>query len=870
MIKKEKKSTQANPPDSARRFLLWFLREELAEEVLGDLEEKFYTNLDKKSLAKARRNYWYQVFNYLRPFAIKNLQSPNLNYAAMLRHNFKVAIRSIYRRQAFSIINILGLTISLSVVLLLFIWIQDEIGTDRYHAKGDRIQNLKKVIPQENGNLSVNPNIPYPFLKAIQDEVPGVEEVGFVGYPMPAVLEVGKIKLKEDGIYGNTGIFAIFDLPVLHGQIKRLDENLSGLAVSESLAKRLFGGKYQEQIGAEFKFDGQLFTLEAIFQDLPANSTLQFDFFANIEHRIKTNKWIEEWGNSVMKGSLLLREGADQSTVLASILDIYKASSAYIEGHDLLFQKYGDEYLYGTFDERAVPSKGRIEYVRIFSIAALFLLLIACINFINLSSARAARRAKEVGVRKTIGAGKGALVGQFMLESTLLTGVSVVLAVLLANLLLPTVKTLTGKALAFDFASPLFLGALFLIFIFTSIFSGSYPAFILTSFKPVLALKGRMSGSFKHLNLRKGLVITQFMLATFLIIGAVIIREQIRFIKTVNIGLNRDNLIKIEIDDLAVEKYDLLKEELLARPGVAKVASSSHSPIQVGASTTGVSWTGKREAQKNQEFYIMWVDHDLRETMEVPLSAGRFFRPEMKLDTANIVLNEKAVEIMGLDDPIGHSIQWWGRSIKIIGVVKNFNFSSFYNPIEPLAFILDQTNTSYVFVRPEAGKTEQAVAGIQEVFEKVSPSSYLAYEFVDEQYGQMYKAEALMGKLADYFAFLSIFISCIGILGLSTFFAEQKIKEIGVRKILGASLSNLLVFLSKDFLKPVLWGVLIGLPISWYLLENWLSRFAYAAEISWQILAIPVMLIITIVLIVAGFQGFKAALVNPAESLRSE
>lgn len=868
MKQKDKKHT--HPPGPARRFLLWFLRDELAEEVLGDLEEQFYATLDKKSPAAARRNYWFQVFNYLRPFAIKNIRSPLSIHPAMYRHNFKIAFRTMARQKGFSGINILGLTISLSVVLLLFTWIQDEIGTDRYHSKGSRIYDLKKVIPQEGGSLTVNPNIPYPFLKAIQSEVPGVEQVGFVGYPMSMIFEKGEIKLKESGIYGNTGIFDIFDFPVLHGQIKQIDENLSGLAVSESLAKKLFGEQYSERIGAEIVFNGEPFTVEAIFEDIPANSTLQFDFFANIEHRIKHNPWIDDWGNSVMKGSLLLREGADPQAILAGILDIYKAGEAYSEGQEVLFQPYGDGYLYGIFDERAVPSKGRIEYVRIFSIAGLFLLIIACINFINLSTARASRRAKEVGVRKTVGANNIILTGQFMTESTLLTGLSVILAVILANTLLPTVRTLTDKPLAVDFFSPLFLGALLAMFVLTSIFAGSYPAFVLTSFKPVLALKGRISDSFRHLNLRKGLVITQFILAALLIIGAVIIREQINFINKTNIGLNRNNLIKIEADDFALEKFELLKAELLAAPGIATVSASSHSPVQVGASTTGVSWTGKREAQKHQEFYMMWVDADFRETMEIPMSAGRFYHPEMKLDTSNIVLNEKAVEVMGLDDPVGRQIQWWGMPVTIIGVVRDFNFSSLYNPVEPFAFILDQSNVAYIFVRPESGKTEQALTGIQNVFEKVTPASYLAYEFVDEQYGQMYKAEALMGKLADYFAFLSIFISCIGIIGLSTFFAEQKVKEIGIRKILGAGVGDLVVFLSRNFLWPVLFGMLIGLPLSWYLLNKWLSRFAYAIDIAWWMLAVPELLIAGIVVLIVGFQGVKAARVNPVESLRLE
>ncbi len=790
----------------------------------------------------------------------------------MLKNYLLIAIRNSWKNKTYSGINIFGLAVSLSVALLMLLWVKDELSMDRFHEKGEAIQRIFMVYPQEGGKKVANGNVAFPLLERVEAEVPEVEEVMYFGYPQTQLVTKDKLSYKEMGMYSNTGLFKTLSFPIMYGDIEQLDQGLDGMAISEAMAKRFFGREWETTaIGGTLRInDTDEFIVKAVYADLPQHSSLEFDFVLNVQHRVKNNPWLKEWGNKGMGGIILLREDASVAQAQEKIDAIYRRSEAFEEGENVMLQTYGDHYLYSQFDDQAQVAGGRIEYVRLFSIAALLLLIIACINFVNLATARASKRAREVGVRKAIGAQRSSLIQQFLFESLVITSIAVAVAVLFAELCLPAVRTLVEKPLRFEYWSVEFWLTIVSVIGITAFLSGLYPAFVLSAFKPIHVLKGRLMSSFQFMSLRKMLVITQFVLALILIAGAMVIQQQISYIKNKNLGLEKENVFFISMEDKAAENYKLLKEELDKYPAIQSITAVSHNPTEVGASTTGVEWDGKRKDQLHQEFKMIWVEENFLEGFNIPMADGRFYDSGMGMDTSNIVMNEKAIEVMGLEDPVGKRIKFWGQPVTIIGVVKDFHVGSLYEPIEPLAMILDQDMGSWMFFRSEAGQTEAAITALQQTYERVLPNTPLDYQFLDEEYQRKYQGEVLTGTLAKYFAFISILIACLGLLGLSTFLAEQKTKEIGIRKVIGATTQHIVGLLSKDFLILVGTGLLLGVPIAWYLLQNWLTKFEYGINLQWWMFAIPVVASILIAVITVGIQSLKASWSNPVKALRAE
>ncbi|MBX2873683.1 MAG: ABC transporter permease [Saprospiraceae bacterium] len=790
----------------------------------------------------------------------------------MLKNYLLIALRNSWKNKTYSGINIFGLAVSLAVALLMLLWVKDELSMDRFHEKGEAIQRIFMVYPQEGGKKVANGNVAFPLLEQIEAEVPEVEEVMYFGYPQSQLVTKDKLSYKEIGMYSNTGLFKTLSFPILHGDIEQLDQGLDGIAISEALAKRFFGRDWEtEAIGGNLRInDTDEFIVQAVFDDISQQSSLKFDFVLNVQHRVKNNPWLKEWGNKGMGGIILLREDASTALAQEKIDAIYKKSEAFNEGEYVKLQSYGDHYLYSQFDDQAQATGGRIEYVRLFSIAALLLLIIACINFVNLATARASKRAREVGVRKAIGAQRSSLIQQFLFESLVITTIAVAVAVLFAELCLPAVRTLVEKPLRFEYSSTGFWLTIFSVIGITAFLSGLYPAFVLSAFKPIHVLKGKLVSSFRFMNLRKLLVITQFVLALILIAGAMVIQQQISYIKNKNLGLEKENVFFISMEDKAAENYQVIKEELDKYPAVQSITAVSHNPTEVGASTTGVEWDGKRKDQRNLEFKMLWVEENFLQGFNISMADGRFYDPGMGMDTSNIILNEKAIEVMGLENPVGQRIEFWGQPVTIIGVVNNFHVGSLYEPIEPLALILDKEMGSWMFFRTEAGQTEAAISALQQTYERVLPNTPLDYQFLDEEYQRKYQGEVLTGTLAKYFAFISILIACLGLLGLSTFLAEQKTKEIGIRKVIGASTQHIVQLLSKDFLILVGSGLMLGVPIAWYLLQTWLTKFAYGINLQWWMFALPVAASILIAVLTVGAQSLKASWSNPVKALRSE
>jgi len=501
-----------------------------------------------------------------------------------------------------------------------------------------------------------------------------------------------------------------------------------------------------------------------------------------------------------------------------------------------------------------------------------FLLLIACINFMNLATARSVKRAKEVGVRKVIGALRSVLAGQFMGEALLFTVLALVLAVTLVFFLLPAFNSLTGKYLALHFTDASFWLLLIGTTLVTGLLAGSYPAFFLSSLEPVKVLKGSLKfGSGARL-FRQGLVVFQFVLSMLLIVGTIVVYRQVNFIQTENLGYDRENLIYIPVEgELAtLTKFKTFKDELLRMPGIQTVSSMNEAPFSIGNSTGGVSWTGK-DPNVNIEVTQTAVGYDLLKTLKAKLVAGRDFSAEFSTDTSNYIINESLAVRTGYKDPVGQPITMWGKPGKIIGVMEDFHFQSLHTPIAPLILRLSTEPSSQNFlIRTQPGQTKQAVASIESLWKQQNPKFPFSYHFTDDEYQKLYQSESVVGSLANYFAFLAIFISCLGLFGLSAFTAEQRTKEIGVRKVLGASVTNIIGLLSTDFLKLVLIAIVIASPLAWYTMNQWLQGFAYKLDITWWIFAVAGVLAIGIAILTVSFQSIKAALMNPVKSLRSE
>ena len=793
---------------------------------------------------------------------------------SMLTNYVKIAWRNMVRNKAFSAINILGLALGMACSLLIFLWIQDELGVDNYHANGPQLYNVMQRQLYD-GKIETGRFTPGVLADELKKQFPEIMYAsGYNGWEAQLTFTVGDKINKETGHWAGADWFRMFSVPLLTGTPETALSSPTGMAISRKVADSYFGSPIAA-LGKSIRVDNKDdYQVTGVFENLPENSSDKYDFLMNWQDCIKRNPWMKEWGNNGPHTRVMLRPDANVANLDAKLKpflrkynkDIGKSFDA-----QLFLQAYPDAYLYSNF-KNGQQDGGRIAYVRLFAVVAVFLLLIACINFMNLATARSVKRAREVGVRKVVGAMRSLLAGQFMGEALLFTVLALVIAVTLVFLLLPAFNTLTGKYIGLQFKQASFWLLLIGTTLVTGLFAGSYPALFLSSLEPVKVLKGSLKFGSGAKLFRQGLVVFQFVLSMLLIVGTIVVYRQVNFIQTENLGYDRENLLYLPVEgELATPtKYRTFKDELLRMPGIQSVTSMQEAPTNIGNSTGGVTWTGK-DPNVNIEFSQTSVGYDLMKTLKAKLVAGRDFSPDFSTDTSNYIINEAAAARIGYKSPVGQPITMWGKPGRIIGVVENFHFQSMHTPIAPLIIRLSTTPTFQNFmVRTKPGQTEQAIASLETLWKQQNPKFPFAYHFTDDEYQKLYKSESVVGSLANYFAFLAIFISCLGLFGLSAFMAEQRTKEIGVRKVLGASVPNIISLLSADFLKLVLIAIVIASPLAWYAMNQWLQGFAYKLDITWWIFALAGLLAIGIALLTVSFQSVKAALMNPVKSLRSE
>ena len=856
------------PPKLPQLVLSRVIRDDLAEEVLGDLEEKFLSTLETKSLFKAKLNYWYQVLNYLRPFALKKSRSKHSNYIPMFKHTLLLAFRNFKKFRSSFLINLIGLSSGLTCTLLIYMWVSDERSVDKYYENDDRLYQVMENRVQSHGIWTAESNSG-PLEAGWKAEMPEVEYISVATRTYEGELTVNSVDIKDEFKFVGEDFFKVFSYKILQGNRDEILKDKNSIAISEDLAWRLFH-TLDDVVGKTITFnhDRELF-VTGVFENLPKYSSQQFHYLVSVEG-IKNPDYNWHWNTTWIQTYLLIQPGTNIQAFNEKVADYVKVKTEGKTTHRTPFiTKYSDRYLYGNY-ENGVQSGGRIEYVRLFSIIAGFTLLIACINFINLSTARASRRTKEVGIKKTLGANRGIIVFQYLGEAALLTTISLLFALVMATLLLPEFNAITGKQLTIGLDKNLGIGIL-AIWFGTAIISGSYPAFYLSNFSPVAVLKGQLKASVGELWMRRGLVVFQFVLATVMISSVWVIYKQIEMAQSKNLGYEKEQVLMFSRNGKL--ENPTTSESFLAAvrntPGVVNASSTGHSMIGHSSGTSGLRWEG-RDPNDFTEFEHFTVNFGLIETLGIEIVEGRSFSRSFGADSSKVIVSEEAVRYMNMKNPVGKKLKLWGQDVQIIGVSKDLQYESIRDQIKPLFFRLDPGDSDIFLVKVQAGQESKALESLATLHDEFNPEFSFNHWFLDQSYQELYKSEQKVSTLSRYFAGLTILISCLGLFGLAAFTAEVRTKEIGVRKILGSSTMNIVRMLSMDFSKMVLFAIVIALPIAYWISFNWLEAYAYKIELKWWYFAGAGMIALLISLLMVGSQTFKAAQANPVDSLRSE
>jgi putative ABC transport system permease protein len=788
----------------------------------------------------------------------------------MIKNYLKVAWRNLVRNKFFSAINILGLALGMTCSILILLWVQNELSIDSFHANKDRLYSVyeRQFYDHKVHGQYATPGILADELKKV---VPDIEYATETQLGDISTFRAGEKILKMPGGSATADFFKMFSFPLIQGNVQSALNDPSSIAISRKMAEEFFGSP-QAAIGKSIRYENRVnFNITAVFENVPANTSEKFDYLVNWYQFLKDNPWAKEWDSNSPATFIMLKSNTDGGTVnkkLTHFVDTYlKPTPAFRE--ELAMQKLDEVYLNSDLKE-GVPSGGRIEYVHLFSIVAIFIMLIACINFMNLTTARSIKRAREIGVRKVVGAVRSVLIWQFIGEAILLTFLAVLIAAFLVAVLLPVFNSVTQKQIEYPASQLSFWLWLAGLTLVTGFISGSYPALFLSGFSPVKVLKGTLKLSAGSAMFRKGLVIFQFSLSVILIVGTIVISKQVNYIQNKNLGYDRENMIFVPAEGDLLSKYEIFKDEALKMPGVKNITRITANPTNFSSSTSGVTWDGK-DPNVNIEFTQVSVGYDFIKTMKLEMAQGRDFSKDFAIDTINYMINETALKRTGYKDPIGKPFTMWGRKGKIVGILKDFHFHSLHDAIEPLVVRMGE-NIDYgsILIRTQPGQTKQAIASIGKLCRELNPNFTFTYQFSDLEYQKLYNNEQVISKLSDAFAFLAIFISCMGLLGLAMFTAEQRTKEIGIRKVLGASVVSLFTLLSREFIILVIIALVIATPVSWYAMNKWLLNYHYHIEVAWWVFLLSGVIAIFITLVTVSFQSAKAALMNPIKSLRSE
>jgi len=781
----------------------------------------------------------------------------------MIRNYIKIALRNIKRHSTYSILNISGMAIGMACTILILLWVQDEWSYDRHFKNAD---NLYRVIENQNpsgGEVTPLGVAPVAVAPAMKEEYPEIiRSSRFSSWP--EALKKGDEVIDEILATVDKDFLEMFEIEFVHGDIKSALNGPHDVVITEEMANKYFGD--DDATGRTLTATGgSVFTVTGVVKNFPQNSQIQFDFLVPFNLLKEVGLNLNEWGGSRFPAFIELNKGTDSKLVGNKIKDIIQRN---LKGSnsEIFIQNIKRVHLFssGKYTE-VIGTPGNITYVRILSLIAVFILIIACFNFMNLSTAQSVRRAREIGVRKVAGANKGKIVIQFLGESLLIVFVAHTIAMIIVELLLPGYNTLTGKQLDVNYRSPgLYIG-LITVILFCGLLAGSYPALYLSSLKPLDTMKGIINKNPGSAKFRRVLVVFQFSLSILLIICTLIVEAQLKYMQNKELGLNVDNIGCFGFR-FGIQR-ETLKKDLSYNPDIVSVTIANGSPCNFMYSVSNFDWEGKKEGDIVL-FYLFGVDVDYAKTFQLELKEGRFFSSEFSTDNTAVVINEQAAKIMGFKDPIGKTISRNGLKLRIIGELKDFHFQSLHSKIEPLIMQLNAGNFCMIRIKPD--KITSTVDYINKIIKSYNLPYKINLRFLENDYEDLYRTERRMGKIFGYFSLLAIIISCLGLIGLSSFMAERRTKEIGIRKINGTKATEILFLLSKEYIILVIISIIVAYPIAWYVMNKWLKSYAFRISISWWVFALAGACALLIALLTVSFQSYKAASKNPVEALRYE
>jgi putative ABC transport system permease protein len=792
----------------------------------------------------------------------------------MFKNYLKVAFRNLLKYKSYATINILGLSLGIACSFFAYLWINDEMSYDRFHTDHDKMYRVYMRLYNTDGNVQTWETTPAPLYDLLVDDVPEVEMACRLStWGNNTLIAKDDVSFIEAGIYADSSFFDMFSFSIISGERNKPLEDENAIVITEKLARKYFG--HTDAVGKTLQVaNSREVMVSAVMKDLPLHSSLQFDFVMPFKKFLKIYEVEPNWSNS----DYHLYAKLYDDTTLTLVDEKIMAGIRKIVGDDVeirapfFLHPFKDVYLKSNFKQGQVAG-GRIDYIKIFSLASLVVLVIACMNFTNLATARAATRGKEVGVRKVNGANNHNLILQFLGESLMMAVIASLIAIVVVQVLLPFFNVLVSKQIVVDYTQPQIWLSLSLITVIAGTLAGIYPAFVLSSFKPTNIMKGQLIQSIGAGSLRKVLVVFQFTLSVILIIGTVVVYKQIQYIQNKNLGFDRHEMVQIRLRSNMMQSFNVFKEEIAQHSAIKMVTRANNNPMQVENATTSLMWPGKEE-DENIQFRAIVAGFDFFETFELPIIEGRSFSADYKLDNDTLrqyIISKETAKRMRLEEPIGQHISLWNIPGVIVGIADDFHSRSLHTGIDPIVILLSTGGAGNLgFARIEAGKAQDAIAHMQETAKKYDPAYPLEYIFLDDMFTEQYQAEQITGKLASALAVLAILISCMGLLGLASFTAEKRSKEMSIRKILGASTSSLLMLISKDFGVLVIASILIASPIAYLLLEKYLEQFAFHTQIGADVFVFTAALLLMVSMLTVLLQVGRAASGNPVNTLRNE
>ncbi len=866
--KQENRSQHKKHPPKIPRWILSLLSHyEQEYSLTGDCSEEFQQIVRHEGRKKATLWIWGQALCAL-PMGIRH----SLSHGGTMLYNYlKITLRNIRRHKAFSFINIAGLGIGLAISILILVWVQDELSYDRFHENSETIYRIYEqwVLPQ--GTIPPFVQSPYPLGPALRDDYPEVVESMHLSIQYSNLVEYKDKRFYEDRFaFTDDNFFTMFSFPLIKGNPKNVLKELNSLVLSQSMAKKYFGN--EDPVGKILRVNTKHdLIITGIMQDIPHNSHIQTSFIGNIEHLI-ADGWSKRWVDHQYYTYVRLRPDTDVEALGIKIKTYINDNQKDPTTIHIGLQPLKDIHLRSNFNyDLGGTSQGKNVYVYIFSLVAIMVLLIACINFMNLATAKAANRAKEIGIRKVSGASKIHLIKQFIGEAFFMSVLAFFFSLLCIGVLLPLFNSVTGKS--FSYGSILSGSTLFIFFaltVVTGLLAGSYPALYLSSFQPSKVLKGKLRTGARSQYFRRVLVVVQFGITVILVIGTFVIRSQLEYMQNKNLGIKKDNIVYIKMRGKLLDDHAAFRNELIQIPGITNVSTSSSRPSKISWGTTGMDWEG-RDPDQRIHWTVLSVDFEFFDTFGLELVEGRDFSQKFTTDTHTAyIINETGAKALGYESAVGKRCNLWGTEGSVIGIVKDFHISSLHEKICPLIMTVHPGWHSFMFLKINSEAIRGIITQVARIHQRMNADYPFDYKFLDNDYDSLYRSEERTEKLFQNLSVVAIFVSCLGLFGLSSFMAEQRTKEIGIRKILGANVPSLLIQLLKDFTKWVLYANLIAWPIAYFVMKLWLNNFAYRTKMDLRTFIFTGVLTLFIASATVGYKSLRAATANPIYALRDE